>query len=74
MENSPQGRKMAPLLKETFSRDLCMQKPTVNLMVMIIMLYKIYSICYCFRKLPLLLPSTGREWPRQDRYPIQCIV
>jgi hypothetical protein len=30
LENSPQGRKVAQLIKETFRRDLRMGKPTVN--------------------------------------------
>jgi hypothetical protein len=35
LENSPQGRNLAPLLKETFSGDLCMEKLTVNIMVIL---------------------------------------
>ncbi len=72
LENSPQGRNVAPLLKETFSRDLCMQEPTVNI-IRILKLCFIKYICYCFRKLVLLLLSTGREWPRHGRY-LQYII
>jgi hypothetical protein len=30
LENSPQGRKVAPLIKETFRRDFLIGKTTIN--------------------------------------------